>query len=55
MKFLGTNLLLLDEAHLDVARRAHVGVDAAVGTVCATPHVRGAVHLQVNGIVRTCK
>ena len=46
MSFLGTNLLLFDEDHLDVARGAHVRVDAAVGTVCAAPHVGSAVHLQ---------
>ena len=45
-KILSTNLLLLDEHHLDVAGGAHVWVDAAVGTVCATPHVGSAVHLQ---------
>ena len=30
-----------------MARRAHVRVDATVGAVRATPHVRGAVHLRV--------
>ena len=40
-------LLLLDEHNLDVARRAHVRVDATVGAVRAAPHVRGTVHLQV--------
>ena len=45
--FIATNLLLLDEHHLDVAGGAHVRVDAAVSTVRATPHVGSAVHLQI--------
>ena len=42
---LGVGLLLLDQAHLDVARAGHVRVDATVGTVGTTTHVRSAVHL----------
>lgn len=43
----GDNLLLLSEDHLDVAGRAHVGVDAAVGAVGASPHLGGLVDLDV--------
>lgn len=41
------NLLLLSEDHLDVAGGAHVGVDAAMGAVGASPHLGGLVHLDV--------
>ena len=44
---LGHDLLLLGEDHLDVAGRAHVGVDAAVGAVGAPAHFGGLVHLDV--------
>ena len=44
---LGDDLLLLGEDHLDVARGAHVGVDAAVGTVRAPAHLGGFVDLDV--------
>lgn len=43
----GHNLLLLSEDHLDVAGRAHVGVDATVGAVGASPHLGGLVDLDV--------
>ncbi len=45
--WLGDDLLLLGQDHLDVARRAHVGVDAAVGAVGASPHLGGLVDLDV--------
>lgn len=41
------DLLLLGQDHLDVAGGAHVGVDAAVGTVSAPPHLGGLIHLDV--------
>lgn len=43
----GDDLLLLGQDHLDVARRAHVWVDATVGAVRAPPHLRGLVDLDV--------
>lgn len=43
----GDDLLLLGQNHLDVAGGAHVGVDAAVGTVGAPPHFGGLVDLNV--------
>lgn len=43
----GNDLLLLCEDHLNVAWGAHVGVDATVGTVCASAHLGGLVHLDV--------
>lgn len=43
----GDDLLLLRQDHLDVARRAHVGVDAAVSTIRASPHLGGLVDLDV--------
>lgn len=45
--WLGHDLLLLGEDHLDVARRAHVRVDAAVGTVRTPAHLGSLVHLDV--------
>lgn len=44
---LGNDLLLLSEDHLDVARGAHVGVDAPMGPVGAPPHFGGLVDLDV--------
>lgn len=41
------NLLLLSEDHLKVAGRTHVRVDTAMGAVCASPHLRGLVYLDV--------
>lgn len=43
----GDNLLLLSEDHLNVARGAHVGVNAPVGTVGTPAHLRGLVHLNM--------
>ena len=43
---LGECLLLLNEAHLDVAGARHVGVDATVSTVRTTTHVGSAVDLE---------
>ncbi len=43
----GDDLLLLSQDHLDVAGGAHVGVDAAVSTVRAPPHLGGLVDLDV--------
>lgn len=45
--WLGHNLLLLREDHLDVARGAHVGVDPAVCPVRAPAHLGSLVHLDV--------
>lgn len=44
---LGDNLLLFCQDHLNVARRAHVGVDAAVGAVRTPPHLWRLVYLDV--------
>ena len=38
-------LLLLGQDNLDVARARHIGVDAAVRTVCPAPSVASLVHL----------
>lgn len=43
----GNNLLLLSEDHFNVAWGAHVRVDASVGTVSASAHLWGLVHLDV--------
>lgn len=43
----GDDLLLFGQDHLDVAGRAHVGVDAAVGAIRAPPHLGGLVDLDV--------
>lgn len=43
----GDNLLLLGQDHLNVAWGAHVGVDAAVSAVRASPHLGGLVDLDV--------
>ena len=43
----GEGLLLLNQRHLDVAGRRHVGVDPSVGPVGPPPHVRGTVDLDV--------
>lgn len=43
----GDNLLLLSQDHLNVARRAHVGVDPAVSTIRTPPHLGGLVDLDV--------
>lgn len=43
----GDDLLLLGQDHLDVARGAHVGVDAAVSAIRAPPHLGGLVDLDV--------
>lgn len=43
----GDDLLLLGQDHLDVAGRAHVGVDATVGAVRTPPHLGGLVDLDV--------
>lgn len=43
----GDDLLLFGQDHLDVAGRAHVGVDAAVSAIRAPPHLGGLVDLDV--------
>lgn len=43
----GDDLLLFGQDHLDVAGRAHVGVDAAVSAIRASPHLGGLVDLDV--------
>lgn len=43
----GDNLLLLGQDHLNVAWGAHVGVDAAMSAVRASPHLGGLVDLDV--------
>ena len=45
--WLGDDLFLLREDHLDEARGAHVGVDATVGPVGTPPHLGSLVHLDV--------
>lgn len=45
--WLGDNLLLLGEDHLDVAGGAHVGVDPPVSSVGAPAHFGSLVHLDV--------
>jgi len=45
--WLGNDLLLLGEDHLNVARGAHVGVDPPVSSVGAPAHFGSLVHLDV--------
>lgn len=45
--WLGDNLLLLSEDHLNVAGGAHVGVDPPVSSVGAPAHFGSLVHLDV--------
>lgn len=45
--WLGNDLLLLSEDHLNVAWGAHVRVNSAVGTVGAPSHLWGLVDLDV--------
>jgi hypothetical protein len=40
-------LLSLDKGELNVARRGHVGVDSAVGTVCASTLLGSLVDLEL--------
>jgi hypothetical protein len=44
---LGNCLFALGQDDLNVAGRAHVGVDAAVGAVCPPAHLGSTVHLNV--------
>jgi len=44
---LAEGLLLLDQADLDVAGGAHVGVDSTMGPVGPPPHLGSTVHLDV--------
>ena len=41
------SLLFLSEDHLDVAGRAHVRVDPAMGSVSPAPHLGSFIHLDV--------
>jgi len=42
------DVVFLRENELDVTRRGHVGVDAAVGAVRTTPHLGSPIHLNVS-------
>ena len=49
---LAKGLLLLDQADLDVAGAAHVGVDPTMGSVRPPPHLGSTVDLNIKTVVR---